>query len=343
MTFKDQNFCSKVFLASQKHQLLTDNSRYLLAVSGGLDSMVLLDFFRRFAKKKFKSRFIVAHLDHGLRPESGDDAQWLQDACAAQNLDCVSTRIKIKDLLASSQHSSLEALARECRYDWLLSQAQKHDCRYIVTAHHANDQAETILMRLIRGSQRGLSGMPYCRALEDCILIRPFLGLTRTELESYAQYHQIVWREDASNHSQDFFRNRVRSQLMPLLLEENPQLLQQLNAHSQSWRDEQDWISKQAKALFADLVEPSTESFQIQCKPLIELHPALQRALVREILTAYTGRWCRFTQTHIEAIIDLAHGPGAKSLDLPAALHVTKRSGRLQFILKPIQDNRETY
>lgn len=331
MSFKDRNFCSRVFLDVQKQKLLPNNSHYLLAVSGGLDSMVLLDFFRRFASKKFHSRFVVAHLDHGLRTESAEDAEWLKSYCQKRELDFVSQGIAISNLLADSTHSSIEALAREQRYAWLLAQAQKFDCPYIVTAHHANDQAETILMRLIRGSHQGLSGMAYQRELGDKQLIRPFLSLNREELEAYAKHHQIPWREDMSNQNQDFFRNRVRSQLLPLLQNENPQLLQQLNSHAQNWREDQNWLHNQAQNCFRNLVTQTTDGFQLKCSEFHALHPALQRALLREVLTAYLGQWRVYSQVHIEAIRELASGPGAKSLNLPEALNVSKHHGLLVF------------
>lgn len=294
--------------------------------------MVLLDFFRRFGQKKYQLEFVVAHLDHGLRPDSAATADWLKSFCQAQELTFVSQRLDIAAQHQLSEQSSLEAVARELRYAWLTETALADNCSLTVTAHTASDQAETILMRLIRGGISGLGGMSPRRPLNSSLdLIRPFLTVSRPELEAYAQAHQLQWREDASNQDSGFFRNRVRAELLPWILRENPRFAEHLNSQSEIWRAEQDWLQRQIPALYQQLVVLTDVGQQVETAGLLELHPALQRLLIREVLTRYLGQWKLYTHVQIEAIRELAAGPGAKSLDLPAGLKVSKQKKQLLF------------
>lgn len=328
-SFSDRRFCAAVFEWVRIQGLPLADQRGVLAVSGGLDSMVMLDWFRRFARRKYGCEFVVAHLDHGLRPESQADARWLQSLCTDWGLDWVS--IRCAALPDTPGQSSLEARARLFRYDWLLATARAHDCAWVATAHSASDQAETLLMRLIRGGISGLSGMAPQRALGERLLIRPVLGQTRQQLEAYAHHHGLLWREDASNASSAFFRNRIRQELLPWLLQENPQLDVTLAEQAALWRDEQDWLQEQAQACYRALVLRQERGQSVPAEALLALPVALQRRLLKQILTVYRGEWQGYSHRHITALLSLAAGAGGKEICLPGGPLVTKRRGRLLF------------
>lgn len=332
--FGDTRFCSAVFDYIQQEQLLAGVQHAVLAVSGGLDSMVLLDFFRRFGVKKYGLQLSVAHLDHGLRPESAADAEWLEAFCQQAALAFTSERIDVRQQQALSAQSSLEAVAREMRYDWLSKLARQLGAEAVITAHTASDQLETVLMRWVRGSISGLQGMAPCRLLSPgspVQLLRPLLGLTRPELAAYAEAHGLSWREDASNQDPAFFRNRLRRELLPLLLAENPRLAEQVSLQSEIWRAEQDWLRAQAQTHFNELVQHSPEGLCLPVKPLLALPLALQRCLLREVLTQW-GEWKRYSTRHLEDLRALAAGPGQKELHLPGGRCVRKRAQQLWFI-----------
>ncbi|MBF2052378.1 MAG: tRNA lysidine(34) synthetase TilS [Candidatus Sericytochromatia bacterium] len=332
--FCDTRFCSAVFDCLQQERLLAGVTHAVLAVSGGLDSMVLLDFFRRFGAKKYGLQLTIAHLDHGLRPESAADACWLHDFCQTARLAFYSERVEVRQQQALSAQSSLEAVARELRYDWLGSLASQCGAHAVLTAHTASDQLETVLMRWIRGSISGLQGMAPRRPLSEgspVQLLRPLLGLTRPQLAAYASAHRLSWREDASNQDPAFFRNRLRQDLIPLLLAENPRLAEQVSLQSEIWRAEQDWLRAQAQAHFAQLVQHSPEGLRLPVKPLLALPLALQRCLLREVLTQQ-GEWKRYSTRHLEDLRALAAGPGQKELHLPGGRCVRKSSQHLLFL-----------
>ena len=327
----DRRFCSDYFGYIQHHGLLPAGSRCLLAVSGGLDSMVLLDLFQRFARKKYQADFVVAHLDHGLRPDSAEVASWLGEHCAAAGIAFVSQRIEVLARHATAGQSSIEAVARDTRYAWLAATAREQNCARIATAHSASDQAETVLMRLIRGGIAGLGGMAPARSLDELQLIRPLLGHSRTAIAAYAAEHDLSWREDPSNQDLKLFRNRVRAELMPWLLQENPRLEAALSAQTTIWQAEQAWLEQQAEALFAEHVRISPSGLELNTRTLLALPLALQRRLLKTMLSRHLGQWKRYGQADIEALRQLAAGPGGKQLDLSGDLRAYKRRGQLGF------------
>ncbi len=189
---------------------------FLLAVSGGLDSMVMLDLFRRS-----KLHFEVAHVNFGLRgPESDEDEAFVHEYCQKRNIFFHCRRVETKNY-ATGHGLSIQMAARELRYGFFNELISQGEASVIVTAHHANDNVETILMGLIRGGgPEILTGIPS----SNKNVIRPLLFARREELENYAALHSVTWREDNSNSSDDYVRNVIRHNVIPKLKEINPSL-----------------------------------------------------------------------------------------------------------------------
>ncbi len=187
------------------------------AISGGADSVCLL---HALVELGYRPR--VAHLDHGIRAEAADDAAFVRDLASSLGLECVLDRGDAP-AYAKRRRLSLEAAARELRYAFLSEASQGHEGLFL--AHTADDQIETFLLRLIRGA--GAAGLSAMRPIEErrdlgLLLCRPMLSLWRTDVERYLRSRQVSWREDASNRDRRFLRNRVRHELLPLLLSMNP-------------------------------------------------------------------------------------------------------------------------
>lgn len=331
MSFNPHTFNSDVFLFIQRQGLIQENESLLLAVSGGLDSMAMLHFFQRYSQKKFNTEFAVAHFEHQIHPQSKETQQWLKDFCEQQKITFFTHCENIPQKLKESPQSSLEAVARDYRYQWLYQIAEQYHFKKIVTAHTASDQCELIFMRLARGGVSGISGMKAYSLLQDkYALIRPFLKCTRIQLEAYIAHYQIAYMEDPTNQELDFFRNRVRHQLIPFLLEENPRLEAHLTELSEIWTDEQDYLEKQAKTWF-ELYCFRTSVIEIPVNIFKELHVALQRRVIRQALTEWQGNWRLFTSKHIEAIRKLSDARPGKSIQLPKGLVVQSMENGLVF------------
>lgn len=193
----------------EKQDLFTPHRRVLVALSGGLDSMNLYELLYK-NKERLKIHLVLAHVNHGQRPESD-----LEESELRTLADRRETRIHV----AHYSGDFTEAKARTFRYDFFKQIMEKEDCTALVTGHHANDQAETTFMRLIRGTKlRHLNGIPVRQPFGKGELIRPLLTFTKDELMEIPHF------EDSSNDSQDYFRNRVRHQYLPEFEKENPQM-----------------------------------------------------------------------------------------------------------------------
>ncbi|MDC0088352.1 tRNA lysidine(34) synthetase TilS [Akkermansiaceae bacterium] len=191
---------------------------YLLAISGGRDSVVLLHLLLDAGFKNI----VLCHINHGLRGEESDqDAAFIQQLANQNNLVCEITQANVQQRIDDTGES-LELAARNTRHEYFAACAQKHSCYDILLAHHADDQAETILFNLLRGSS-GLRGMSYSTthhlAGEELQFIRPLLFTPRQQINDYIAVHNISYREDSSNTEAIAVRNRLRNEAIPLLRE----------------------------------------------------------------------------------------------------------------------------
>ncbi len=221
----------------------------VVAVSGGVDSMVLLTLTAAFARRR-GIRCVAAHVDHGLRPASADDAAFVRDAAAKLQVGFLVRRIIPGSLPFANQSRGIEADARQLRHELLVEMAQAVQSRFILFAHHADDQLETLLLRLIRGtSPAGLAGIRALKKLNGFVYLRPLLTVTKRDLIAFAASHQIEYTADESNVSDLYLRNRIRHHVLPALYELAPALAIRTQALTQLLQDESDYLDEQATEL----------------------------------------------------------------------------------------------
>lgn len=197
----------------------------LVALSGGLDSTALL-LVMHYLRQRMGWKVRAAHLDHGLRPDSQDDAMAVAVLCARMNISCGMGR---EDVAHVAEHLKvgIEEAGRQVRYGFLESQRQAMEAALVAQGHHLNDLAEDVVMRLLRGTGwPSLAGMTAYDPARH--MIRPFLTTPKETLREFLTELGATWREDPSNQDQGFLRNRVRARLLPLFIEENPNFLSQV-------------------------------------------------------------------------------------------------------------------
>lgn len=193
---------------------LHPKDKILLAVSGGVDSMVLLHLCQQL---NFKIE--IAHCNFQLRNEAHDEEQFVKDTCEKLGLVCHIKHFDTKN----EQNGSIQMVARKLRYTWFADLCKKHQLKAVVTAHHLNDQIETFFLNLTKGtSVKGLSGIPA----QNGLVIRPLLFATKQEIYAFAQQENISFKEDLSNKKNTYQRNKIRNQVLPILKEINPNLEQ---------------------------------------------------------------------------------------------------------------------
>ncbi len=243
-------FCLSVesFISKELHVNIYGKT-LLLPVSAGVDSTVLAHVF--FAlKERLQCTLHGVHIDHAIRPESHQDAEFASDLCAQLHMPFYMKRVQI-ERIAQRKGLGLEEAGRHVRYAYFKSVAKKIHADWIVLAHHANDLSEDILMRLIRGtSWPSLGGMSGCDPKRR--ILRPFLVTPKETLRNFAQELAIPWREDRSNTDLAYLRNRVRHTLLPLFLKENPLFLQQTTDLWKMARYDEGWFEDHALPIYEE-------------------------------------------------------------------------------------------
>lgn len=304
----------------------------LIAVSGGADSMALLRLMADSTDQPGRDKLHVVHVNHCLRGQaSDDDLRFVVDSADSLGVN-VHTRSLSAEVFSPGQTTDgLEAAAREARYGFFQEIAHKVEARYLVTAHHQDDQIETVLHRILRGTGiAGLQGMAKARQwLPGVGVVRPLLPFTRSEIIDYLNAIGQPWREDATNAGLDFTRNKIRNDVLPKLRETlGDQVDQSLYRLSQQAAECQAVID----GLVADLLE-DTVTFADSSTVRIDLHPlkGVSPYLVRELLVRVwrEQNWPRqdMTQLHWQKLSELAFGQADAVADvLPGAIRAAREA-----------------
>ena len=283
----------------------------LVACSGGSDSLALLDLLVMLHGEG-GPRILCAHFEHGIRKEESHiDAEFVADICAQWGVPFI---YGAKDVphYARAHRLSLETAARECRYAFLRRERMQHGCDYIVTGHHADDLAETVLMRILRGT--GTTGLAAMRE-KDGVLLRPLLAITRATIEAYIQKRHLHPRHDATNDDVSHaVRNRIRHCLLPELRKYyNPSLVRALTQLSTLAAEEDAFLAGLAEEAFLHAYHEKGLSQKV----LRGLHPALQRRVLRMYWVRETGRAKDFSYLHEERMRALVHVEAVARCGLP--------------------------
>ncbi|HTF33270.1 MAG TPA: tRNA lysidine(34) synthetase TilS [Myxococcota bacterium] len=315
----------------------------LVAVSGGLDSTTLLHTLARLSGRH-GLKLWVGHVNHGLRgAESEGDQAFVEELGAAHGVPVLCRRVDPSSLrrnVSSRLRPTLQEAARSLRREALVEMAVSSGAEVVATAHHADDQAETVLLRLLRGTgPDGLGGMSA--RSRDGRFVRPLLRVPRAEIDAFARAKGLVWREDSSNRSHAYARNRLRSRWVPGLREDfNPALLRAIVDLAEAQRTDAEWIQWAVERELGARVRATTGGLRLARSGWSELHDALARRLVARLLTnCGTGRDVR--RVHLMRMLHfLRGGRTGTRIELPGGLVL--RCEREAFWLGPreVHENR---
>lgn len=313
----------------EQHQLLPDQGRVVVAVSGGADSLCLLHLLHRLCgpgQRYSAVQLHVAHLDHQLRGEVGES----DAACVARIAEDWGLPVTLGSCdvarLAREERRSLEEAARVARYHFLREVAQGAP---IAVAHHQDDQVETLILHWLRGG--GIVSMVGLRPRQRDI-IRPLLCISRADTLAYCQQYQLAPLEDASNADTRFLRNRVRHEVLPLLASINPGIRETLIRNAETLRIDAEWIEAQVDTCWPRVVSEEPEPI-IAIPALIALPLSLRRHLLRRAASRLHNGQSPLETRHYQLIEQLIQHTGGEeqSLDLPGQLRAIRRGGTLVF------------
>jgi tRNA(Ile)-lysidine synthase len=317
---------SQLVRTVRQQRLFHPGHHILVAVSGGADSIALLSLLHRLADP-WHLRLTVAHCNYGLRgAESDGDELFVSAFCQERELPLV---IQRPMLAKRRQSSSLQAAARKARYDFMMQSAQEVGADRIAVGHTANDQAETILMWMLRGAgMAGLAGMPYVRGEK---IVRPLLASTREDVLAYLELEGITYRLDSSNEKPIYHRNRIRRELLPLITQLAPAAIRVLQRQADLLREDEQYLEAVVRNLIRELVSYDSGSVQrLNRRAAMELPVALQRRLVRAVLRTFDGEGNASTVRVVESVrLALLKGRSGTRLSLKKVLvRVDQRSVR---------------
>jgi tRNA(Ile)-lysidine synthase len=314
----------------------------VIAVSGGADSTALFLGLDELSKKeKLRLKLIVGHLDHGLREASKKDARWVSQLAKELGYDVVTGRAKLEKP-SKRTTDNLEQAARKARYEFLLRTAKKRNSTLVLTAHTLDDQAETVMMRLLRGSAaEGLSGTQPIRQLEPgsiVKLVRPLLSWARrSDTEGYCAGRQIEFRVDEMNEDETFSRVRIRKQLLPLMKSFNNRIVETLSRTATLLSEDATALSDQARRLLESASGNNHETNlpSLNVDVLLKAPAAVRRRALREWILRTRGDLKRLEMVHLLAVEKLLSGErGGRVAELPAGMKVTRRRGLLELSAK---------
>jgi tRNA(Ile)-lysidine synthase len=313
---------ARVAAFCERHGLLSDLGCVVAAVSGGADSLCLLGVLAALTRHGGRwpaVSVVVAHLDHGLRGAAGaEDARFVREVAAALGLRFHAGTADVMALARSTRHG-LEDAARRARYAFLREVAADVGAVRICTGHTQDDQLETLVMRWLRGS--GLTGLTGMHPLSDD-LARPLLCLTRDETHRYCTAHGWTWREDVTNDDPRFWRNRIRREVLTVLLHENPNLRATLTRTADALSVDDAFIQQAVDRAWPSSVRTVTsDQIALDRAALALLHPAIQRRLVRRAAERLAGGEPSLEWRHAQAMLALvAAGTEDGAVSLPGGL-----------------------
>lgn len=318
----------KVKRTIEKYQMIRPGDLVLVAVSGGPDSVALLSILHKLAPELGFS-LVAAHLNHRLRPEAEGEEHLVRELCLSLGLPLETDGADILGL-SHSQGKSLEEMAREVRYSFLDEAAARVHADRIALGHHLHDQAETVLMNLLRGSgPEGLKGMQPVR---DGRYIRPLLYARGIEIREFLAGEGLSFAVDHSNADAKHLRNRIRHELLPLLDRQYKTGIETVLARTAEITGrEDDFMQDQVRRVLADWkISDSALDMCLDISQLRVLHEALRRRIVKTILERFSPDGKGVFHSHIQAVLDLAFtGKPSGLLHLPFAVEAKRDYGRL--------------
>jgi tRNA(Ile)-lysidine synthase len=321
------------------------NAKVLVAVSGGADSVALLLSLDELIKsKRLKLDLMIAHLNHRLRGAASDaDARWVESLAERLGYRVVIGSVDVKRRAAKTG-DNLEQAARRSRYEFLEKNARTMLANVVLTAHTMDDQAETVLLNLLRGSgSSGLGGVEPVRPLvaeSKILLARPLISWAqRPDTEKYCRQQGAEFRTDEMNLNEKFARVRVRRQLLPLMQTFNPKLVAGLARTAELLREDSSALDRGAARLLELSLEPDPAAADgepawtlLRFDLLAAAPPALRRRALRLWLEQCRGDLKRLERVHIAALERLVLGDrGGRLIELPGGARVSRQRGTLQF------------
>ena len=325
----------KTLSTIKKYNLIEKGDKIVLGLSGGPDSVCLLHLLNRM-KDVLDIEVYAAHLNHQIRGmEAQKDALYVSDLCERLGITFFVKSIDVPKYCKENK-LSIEEGARKLRYEMFFEIKESLNADKIAIAHNMNDQAETVLMRMMRGTGlQGLKGIDYMR---DGVIIRPILDIERADIEAYCEEHKLTPRIDATNLETIYTRNKIRLELIPYMKENfNSNVTESIVRMSNSLKSDNDFIEEEAIKAFDKVSSKNEDELEIKLNNYINLHKSLKSRIIRHGIKYVLGDTNFIDQKHIEEVMELENENKLdKKIVLPRGLFVYRKKDKLLFTTKEI-------
>lgn len=296
---------NKILKTIQKYKLIQEGDKIILGVSGGPDSMCMLDVLKQLTEK-LKIELIVCHVNHQMREEAIEDEKYVEKYCQKNKIKYYSKRIDVKKYAHNNRQGTEEA-GRDIRYEFFEEILKKEKANKIATAHNKNDKIETIFMHLIRGT--GMAGLKGIEPIRENKYIRPLIEIERTEIENYCQENQLEPRIDKTNFINDCTRNKIRNIVLPYLKKEfNPNIIETMNRLSEAIYEEDQYLEKQTIQIFNQIKQQENKGKivlglkEFNCQDIV-----LKKRILLYGIYQTVGSVQNIEKINIDDIIQLCH------------------------------------
>lgn len=325
----------KALSTIKKYNLIEKGDKIVLGLSGGPDSVCLLHILNRL-REVLDIEVYAAHLNHQIRGlEAQQDALYVSQLCESLGVTFFVKSINVPQYCKDNK-LSLEEGARKLRYEMFFEIKESLNANKIAIAHNMNDQAETVLMRMMRGTGlQGLKGIDYIR---DGVIIRPILDIERSEIEAYCEEHKLNPRIDSTNLESIYTRNKIRLELIPYMKENfNSNVTESIVRMSNSLKCDNEFIEEEALKQFRNISCINEGNLEIKIEKFKNLHKSLKSRIIRHVIKNVLGDTNFIDQKHIEEVIDLeGENKIDKRIVLPRGLFVYRQKGKLLFTTREI-------
>nr|WP_272507517.1 tRNA lysidine(34) synthetase TilS [Clostridium aestuarii] len=311
--------------------MFNQGDKVIVAVSGGPDSICLLHILY-ILKEKLNISLAVAHLNHCLRGEEADkDEKYVKEFCRVLNVECFIKRVDIHKL-SKKKSISCEMAGREARYNFFQEVLKEIDGHKIAIAHNANDQAETVFMRIIRGT--GIEGLVGIKAVRDDVFIRPIIDITRKEIEEYCEKNKLHARIDKTNLENIFTRNKIRLELIPYIEKNfNPDIIKVINRLADTVKTDNNYLNKIANNNFRKYCKINKDKVIIY-KEVFNEEEAILSRVIRLALKELKGNLYNFEKTHVYDIIEVQKKSTGKVVMLTNNINALNSYGDIHLYIK---------
>lgn len=325
----------KVIQTIKKYNMIKDGDKVVIGVSGGPDSITLLNILNNL-KEKLNIKIYVAHINHMIRKEANEETEYVREFCDKLGIDFFAKKIKVEEEAKKLKIGTEEA-GRNIRYSFFEEVANKVGANKIATAHNSNDNAETVLMNIIRGTS--VSGLKGIEKVRDGKFIRPIIECNRNEIEEYCKEQNLDPRYDKSNKENIYTRNKIRNLLIPYLQKEfNPNIIEGINRLSYIAEEEERFLNNIVENEYENILisvnnNEKNDTIILNLKEFNELDYVIKSKLILYTISKIYGKATGIEKIHIDDIIKLCkNNIGNKYLTPKKGLKIYVKKGKIFFI-----------